>query len=128
MAEGVRLDKWCWAARFFKTRSLAAKAIEGGKVRMQGARGKPGKTVQTGQFLSIRAGQDLFEVEVLALSDKRGPASVARELYRETEESRRRREQAGQERKAAAASEPTFDRRPDKYQRRQIRKLLGKQR
>jgi ribosome-associated heat shock protein Hsp15 len=128
MAEGMRLDKWLWAARFFKTRSVAAKAIDGGKVRVEGARGKPGRTIRVGQRLEIRAGQELFEVDVTALSDRRGPAREARTLYVETPESITAREQAAVERKATAATEPDFGGRPDKYQRRQIRKLLGKQR
>lgn len=127
MAEGVRLDKWLWAARFFKTRPLAVKAIEGGKVRVEGARAKPGKALQVGQRLEVRAGQELYGIEVLELAEKRGPAKIARTLYRESEESKKRREQASLERKAAAQAEPDFGGRPDKYQRRQIRKLLRKQ-
>lgn len=124
MSEGVRLDKWLWAARFFKTRPLAQKAIEGGKVRVEGARSKPGKTLQLGQQLEVRVGQELYRITVTGLSEKRGPAAAARALYHEHEESVRAREQAAVDRKAAAASEPRFDGgRPDKYQRRRIRKL-----
>ena len=128
MSEGARLDKWLWAARFFKTRPLAQKAIEGGTVRLEGARAKPGKRVREGQTLEIRVGQDLYAVTVLGLSEKRGPASEARTLYGESDESRERREQAALERKAAARAEPDFAGRPDKYQRRRIRKLLEKNR
>lgn len=127
MGEGVRLDKWLWAARFYKTRSLAAKAIEGGKVKVEGARAKPGRTLQIGQHLDVRVGQERYEIEVVELSDKRGPASVARTLYAESDESRQRREQASLDRRAAAKAEPDFGGRPDKYQRRRIRKLLGRQ-
>lgn len=126
MADGVRLDKWLWAARFFKTRSLAVKAIEGGKVKVQGARAKPGRTLQVGQQLEIRVGAQVFEVEVVELSEKRGPATVARTLYEESEESKVRREQGAMDRKAAAQATPDYGGRPDKYQRRRIRKLLGK--
>lgn len=125
MAEGVRLDKWLWAARFFKTRTLARKAIEGGKVRVEGARAKAGKHIQIGQRMEIRVGRDLYAINVAALSEKRGPATQARTLYEESEESRARREQAAAERKAAAKAEPDFGGRPDKYQRRRIGKLLN---
>lgn len=126
MSDGVRLDKWLWAARFFKTRSLAVKAIEGGKVKVQGARAKPGRSVQVGQQLEVRVGPQVFEIEIRELSDKRGPASVARTLYEESAESIARREQGALDRKAAAQATPDYGGRPDKYQRRRIRKLLGK--
>lgn len=128
MADGVRLDKWLWAARFFKTRSLAKNAIEGGKVRVAGARAKPGRTVQTGQRLEVRVGLVRYEITIRDLSEKRGPASVARTLYEESPASVARREQEAVERKAAAKSAPDFGGRPDKYQRRRIRKLLEKNR
>lgn len=129
MSERVRLDKWLWAARFYKTRPLAQKAIEGGKVRVDGSRSKPGKQIQVGQELEIRVGMEAYRILVLALSEKRGPASVARTLYAETEESQRDREKASLERKAAAASEPKFERgKPDKYQRRRIQKLKQRNR
>lgn len=124
MAEGVRLDKWLWAARFYKTRPLAQKAIEGGKVKVDGARGKSGKHLQVGQELEIRAGQEMFVVRVLKLSEKRGPATVAQSLYEENAENLRVRQQAAEARKAARAAEPRFEGgRPDKFQRRRIRKL-----
>lgn len=119
----ARLDKWLWAARFYKTRSLAQKAIEGGKVHLNGSRTKPGHTLQPGAILEIRVGQDLYEVEVLELSDKRGPASVARTLYAEVPESKERREREARERKAAALAEPTREGKPDRYQRRRIDQL-----
>lgn len=129
MTKGVRLDKWLWAARFFKTRPLAQKAIEGGKVRVDGARSKPGKHLQVGQNLEIRLGVEVYHVVVLALSEKRGPAPMARTLYQETEESSKAREQASIDRKASAASEPRFESgKPDKYQRRRIQKLKQKNR
>ncbi|MGA0333666.1 MAG: RNA-binding S4 domain-containing protein [Kiritimatiellia bacterium] len=124
MEKGVRLDKWLWAARFYKTRPLAQKAIEGGKVKVDGARAKSGKQIQCGQTVEVRAGLDQYVVTVRILSEKRGPATVARTLYEESEESVRARLQAAEERKTAAAGEPRFDAgRPDKYQRRMIRRF-----
>lgn len=120
----VRLDKWLWAARFFKTRSLARAAIEGGKVHLNGSRTKPGHALQVGALLEIRAGLERYEVEVVALADKRGPASVARGLYRETDAGRVRRENDALERKAAAMTMPSREGKPDRYERRRIQKLL----
>ena len=90
--DSVRLDKWLWAARFFKTRGLAKKAIEGGKVHYNGARAKTSKTVEVGAIIRVPQGWDILEVEVIALSDQRRGAPEARALYRETEESVARRE------------------------------------
>ncbi|MCX2780696.1 RNA-binding S4 domain-containing protein [Microbulbifer thermotolerans] len=118
----VRIDKWLWAARFFKTRSLAKQAIEGGKVHADGQRLKPSKEITPGITLSIRQGWDLVEVEVLALSDQRRGADIARTLYRETEDSIARREQARAERQASNAGIRTE--RPNKKQRRQIHRFL----
>lgn len=116
----VRLDKWLWSARFFKTRALATEAINGGHVHLNGSRPKPSRTLQVGDRLTIRRGHDEYEVEVLALSDKRGPASQAQLLYREEEASRQRREQLAEQRRLQAAAEPRPARRPDKKGRRQI--------
>ena len=90
-SEKFRIDKWLWAARFFKTRSLATAAVECGKVLINAERIKPAKAVAPGDMLDIRIGQLQLAVEVLALSSKRGPASEAQKLYRETEDSRQRR-------------------------------------
>jgi len=90
-SERFRIDKWLWAARFFKTRSLATAAVECGKVLVNEARVKPAKSVAPGDMLDIRIGQLQFVVEVLALSGKRGPATDAQKLYRETDDSRQRR-------------------------------------
>ena len=90
-SERFRIDKWLWTARFFKTRSLATAAVECGKVLINEARAKPAKAVMPGDLLDIRIGQLQFVVEVLALSNKRGPATEAQKLYRETGESRQRR-------------------------------------
>ena len=118
--DSVRLDKWLWAARFFKTRALATEAINGGHVHLNGSRPKPSRTLKIGDGLIIRRGQDEYHVEVLALSDKRGPASVAQQLYREDEQSRRKRESLAEERRLQVAAEPRPARRPDKKGRRQI--------
>lgn len=116
----VRLDKWLWAARFFKTRALATEAINGGHVHLNGVRPKPSRPLKVGDRLTIRRGQDEYELVVQALSDKRGPASVALQLYREDEQSRQRRERLAEERRLQAAAEPRPARRPDKKGRRQI--------
>lgn len=92
VSEKLRIDKWLWAARFFKTRALAADAVESGKVLINEVRVKPAKTVAPGDRLDLRIGQYQYLVEVLALSGKRGPASEAQKLYRESDESRSRRE------------------------------------
>lgn len=117
----LRIDKWLWAARFFKTRSLAADAVEGGKVTMNEARIKPAKAVAVGDMLEIRVGKFRYEVEVLALSDKRGPAPEAQKLYRETEDSRARREAIAAE--LRAQPQPAFKGRPTKRDRRRIEQL-----
>ncbi len=117
--ERLRIDRWLWAARFFRTRSLAKAAIEGGKVHCQGARVKVSKVVQIGMILQIRQGEVEKEIEVLALSDERGPASQAQTLYQESAASiERRRLQALQARPLA----PRL--RPDKRERRRIIQFL----
>lgn len=121
-----RLDKWLWAARFFKTRPLAVEAVEGGKVHLNGQRVKPARAVRAGDRLSIRRGQELFEITVLALSTRRGPASVAQTLYQESETSRRRREAEAEQRRLLAAGMPQPARRPDKKARRQIHRFVRK--
>ncbi|HNP52919.1 MAG TPA: RNA-binding S4 domain-containing protein, partial [Nitrosomonas nitrosa] len=90
--EKFRIDKWLFAARFFKTRSLAAEAIERGRVHLNGSRVKPAKTLVTGDRIIIRIGNYQYDIEVLALSSKRASAVIAQQLYRETEESRQQRE------------------------------------
>ena len=118
----LRIDKWLWAARFFKTRSLAITAIESGKVEVNETRVKPAKTIDVGDMIGIRLGPYQFVVEVLALSDKRGPAPQAQKLYSETAESRKRREDLAYERKAQAQQE-TREGRPTKKERRDIDKF-----
>lgn len=122
--EQVRLDKWLWAARFFKTRSLAKQAIEGGKVHYRGERCKVSKDVEVGAVLSIRRGFDELEVEVLELSDQRRGATEARLLYRETPASIEKREAFAEQRKLLGTAAAVISReRPTKKQRRQIHRF-----
>lgn len=123
MSDGdkVRLDKWLWAARFFKTRSMATEAIEGGHVHLNGDKVKPARTVKVGDMLRILAAHGEFEVQVVALADKRGPAETARTLYAETPESAEKRARIAEEKALA----PQFDHpeargRPTKKWRRQL--------
>jgi ribosome-associated heat shock protein Hsp15 len=119
----VRLDKWLWAARFYKTRSLAAEAVEKGKVEVNGERAKRAKLLQAGDSLRIRLGPYQHIVIVRALSEKRGPASVAAALYEESPEGRRARE-AMQIQVKVAQSVPGYERgRPSKKDRREIERL-----
>ena len=119
----LRLDKWLWAARFFKTRSLAKQAIEGGKVQMGSQRVKVSKEISVGDRLSIRQGWDEKEVTVLALSDQRRGAPEAARLYRESAESVEKRESHAAARRAAAGMLERPERRPTKRQRRQIHRF-----
>ena len=116
----IRLDKWLWACRFYKTRAIAKAAIEGGKVHYEGQKPKPGKQVQLGESIKLRQGYDEKTVIVIGLSDKRGPAKVAQTLYQESETSIQKREEIAQMRKLAA---PTTNKRPDKKQRRMIHRF-----
>ncbi|MCX7562923.1 RNA-binding S4 domain-containing protein [Xanthomonadaceae bacterium XH05] len=122
-ASGMRLDLWLWAARFFKTRSLAKDAIEYSRVKIQGQACKPSRTVRVGDALSIERGGEIHEVVVLGLSDMRGPASVARTLYDESDASRARREAARALRAAERAGYQPPPQRPDKRARRLIQAL-----
>lgn len=121
--ERVRLDKWLWAARFYKTRSLATQAVEGGKVKLNGARTKPSKELKPGDRLLIHIGSYTWDITVLALSDRRGPASVARELYAEDEASRLQRQQQVAERRLQANPGAELKGRPTKRARRQIHRF-----
>jgi ribosome-associated heat shock protein Hsp15 len=122
----VRLDKWLWAARFFKTRALATEAINGGHVHLNGSRPKPSRTLAVGDELTIKKGQETFAITVLVLADKRGPASIAQQLYEEDEASRLKREQLAEQRRLEAAAQPCQQRRPDKKGRRQIIRFINK--
>ena len=116
----VRIDKWLWASRFFKTRGKARAAIVGGKVQLNGNRVKPGRTLKAGDSLRIQRGEEEFTVDVLFASDRRGPASEAQSLYHEHPDSEARRVAAAQERAAKREARAGRERRPDKRQRRQI--------
>nr|WP_199046387.1 S4 domain-containing protein [Dyella sp. ASV24] len=117
----VRADVWLWAARFFKTRSLAKQAIDGGKIDLNDGSCKPAKAVHVGDVFRIGRGEERLEVEVLALSEKRGPASVAQALYRESEASIAARDAAKVQRKLVGAMAPPT--RPNKQERRELRRL-----
>ena len=125
---GVRVDKWLWAARFFKTRSLATEAVLGGRVHVNGARVKPAKELHVGDLLVVTIGTVRRTVEVAALSEKRGPASVAATLYIETEESVAAREQAALERRLARPLGSDLGARPTKLDRRRLEALRRAQR
>lgn len=126
--DGVRLDKWLWAARFFKTRSQAKAAIQSGHVRVAGSRVKAAKDVRLGDALTIRRGADEFAVQVAALSERRGDATAAAHLYVETPASVARREAAAAERRALRSSGAMHDGRPTKKARRQMQALPGRDR
>ncbi|TYL42766.1 ribosome-associated heat shock protein Hsp15 [Dickeya sp. ws52] len=119
----VRLDKWLWAARFYKTRALAREMIDGGKVHYNGQRSKPGKLVELDAEITLRQGNDARTVIVRAVSDQRRPAVQAQALYEETQQSIEKREQLTQARKLNALSMPHPDRRPDKKERRDLIKF-----
>ena len=116
----VRIDKWLWAARFFKTRSAAQKAIEGGKVKLNGDRTKPAKDIRAGDILSIQIGAYEWVITVLQLSEQRGPAPVARLLYEESEQSRATREAAVAKRRMTIEPATTRKGRPTKRERRDL--------
>jgi len=122
--KGVRIDKWLWAARFFKTRGLATDMVNGGHVQLNGGKVKPSKTVACGDELAIHCEQERFVVTVTGLAEKRGSASVARTLYEEHAASIEAREEERQKRKLLAATAPK--KRPDKKARRQIIRFVRK--
>jgi ribosome-associated heat shock protein Hsp15 len=121
--DGVRIDQWLWAARFFKTRSLAKHAVVGGKVEVGGQDVKPSRVLKVGDVLKVRRGDELFEVEVRALSDVRGSAPVAQQLYRESEESIARRAAEREQRRLSATGYRPPLSKPDKRARRLIQAL-----
>ena len=123
----IRLDKWLWAARFYKTRSIAKDMIEGGKVHYEGQRVKASREVAIGASIRLRQGFDEKTVLVKALSDKRSNATAAAELYEETEESQDKRELQAAQRKSLGAAAPGSDGRPNKKERRQIINFRHKQ-
>jgi ribosome-associated heat shock protein Hsp15 len=123
---GVRMDKWLWAARFFKTRSLAARACELGRITSNGQQAKPSRDVRIGDLLHVKNDGGDFQVEVLLLSEVRGPAAVAQTLYRETEASREARRLLAEDRKAMPHFEALREGRPSKRDRREIARLRGR--
>jgi len=121
----VRFDKWLWAARFYKTRSLAAQAIEAGQARLGDERVKPAHPVRAGDVVGVRKHGIVVTAQVLALSDRRGSAAIAALLYRETEDSIRQRDEESLRRQAAAAAAPRFAGRPTKRERRKLEDFLN---
>jgi len=122
----VRIDKWLWAARFFKTRSIATRACELGKIESNGQQAKAAREVRLGDLLQVRSPGGDFEVEVLLLSEMRGPAAVAQTLYRETDDSREKRMKLAEERKAMPNFEAMREGKPSKRDRRKIDRLRGR--
>jgi ribosome-associated heat shock protein Hsp15 len=121
---GVRIDKWLWAARFFKTRALASRACELGRIESNGQSAKPAREVRSGDVLRVKNDGGEFQVEVLELSEMRGPAAVAQTLYRETDASREARLRLAEERKAMPRIET--EGRPSKRDRREVNRLRGR--
>jgi ribosome-associated heat shock protein Hsp15 len=125
--EKIRVDKWLWAARFFKTRALASDAVNGGKVHLSGQRIKASRSVKINDVFEIHRGFEKMTVVVEVLSQRRGPASVAQTLYRETEESIALREKESEQRKLARMQIPISDHKPNKRERRKLRSFTGKE-
>ena len=119
----MRIDKWLWAARFFKTRSLASRACELGRVDSNGQASKPAREIRVGDVLRVKNDSGEFQIEVLALSEMRGPAVVAQTLYRETEASREARAKLAEQRKAMPPVEVSREGRPSKRDRRELDRL-----
>ena len=119
----LRVDKWLWAARFYKTRSIAKTAIEGGKVHLDGQRVKVSREISVGERLTVKQGWDEKEVVIKALSDQRGPAPAAQALYVETAESIERRAREAQARKAAGGATARPTQKPGKHERKALEKL-----
>ncbi len=122
----VRIDKWLWAARFFKTRALASTAVNGGKVHLDGQRIKASRAVKLNDVYEIHRGFERIQVVVNQLSSRRGPASIAQTLYTETEKSIATREREAEQRKLSRLQHPVMDHRPNKQERRKMRSFTGK--
>lgn len=122
----MRIDRWLWAARFYKTRALAQEAVSGGRVQANGSRVKPARAVRVGDHLSITRGEDRIDIAVCNLATRRGPATAAALLYEETADSIARREQRREERRLASASRRDRPGRPDKQARRKIIRFTRK--
>jgi ribosome-associated heat shock protein Hsp15 len=125
MADRVRIDKWLWAARFFKTRSLATQAVDGGRVRLNGERAKPSKEVKVGDRLAVHIGEFEWALTVRGIGERRGPAEVARTLYQEDEASRLRREEQAALRRLQVEPAQPIKGRPTKRDRRLIHRFTG---
>jgi len=125
--QAVRIDKWLWAARFFKTRGLATEMVSGGHIQLNGGRAKASRPVQIGDTVIIQRDQEQFTVTVTGLAEKRGSAVIAQTLYQETKLSITARESQNQLRKLHAASAPAPDKRPDKKARRQIIRFIKRE-
>ena len=125
-AQQIRIDKWLWAARFFKTRSLASRAVQGGKVHLNGSRVKPSRNVSIGDQLSIQKQELTFIVTVLGINEYRRPAKEAQALYEESEQSLRDREEQREMRRLIRAPGAAPARKPDKRDRRKIREFIRK--
>lgn len=123
--EKVRIDKWLWAARFYKTRTSATEAVAGGRVHVNGVRAKPSKDLQPGDRIELTVGEMPWTIEVTALADRRGSAAIAATLYSETAESKTRREAKVSERRAARPLGADLGERPTKRDRRRIEELRG---
>ena len=122
----VRMDKWLWAARFFKTRTLAARACELGRIESNGQQAKPSREVRAGDLLQVKNDSGEFQVEVLVLSEMRGPAAVAQTRYRETEASRELRLKLAEDRKAMPHFEASREGKPSKRDRRELDRFRGR--
>lgn len=123
----MRIDKWLWAARFFKTRALSARACDLGRIEAGGQTAKPARDIKAGDILQIRNDSGDFQVEVLILSEMRGPASVAQTLYRETDASKELRQKLAEERKAMPHFEASREGKPSKRDRRELDRLRGRE-
>lgn len=123
----VRIDKWLWAARFFKTRALASRACELGRIESNGQPVKASREVRTGDMLQVKNDSGVFQVEVLIVSEMRGPAAIAQTLYRETEASRELRLKAAEERKAMPGFDAWPEGKPSKRDRREIDRFRGRE-
>lgn len=124
--EKLRIDKWLWAARFYKTRALANEAVAGGHVHVAGVRVKPSRDIMPGDRLEISKSPFKYEITVLGISSRRGPASLAQGLYEESEPSRRRREELQAQLRIDKAGNPAPEKRPDKRDRRRIIRFVNK--
>lgn len=123
----MRIDKWLWAARFFKTRALAVRACDLGRIEAGGQTAKPARDIKAGDILQIRNDSGDFQVEVLILSEMRGPASVAQTLYRETDASKELRQKLAEERKTMPHFEASREGKPSKRDRRELDRLRGRE-